>query len=119
MDNNIKSLQTDMQSMKTDHSQQTQSIHSKMDSQFQQIMTAFANNSQVVAPLPECHTDNISTGISTLTPSDSKDKRGKRKLNNLDNPTITPVTPGLSSGPAQDETQMEDFDDDDPHLLML
>ena len=63
--------------------------------------------------------NNISTGISTLTPSDSKDKRGKRKLSNLDSQNIAPVTPGLSPRPPQDDAQMEDYYDDDPNLLML
>ena len=73
----------------------------------------------MAAPIPECHTDNISTGISTLTPTDSKDKRGKRKLHNLEPQNSVPVTPGLSSQATQEETQMETFDDDNPDLQEL
>ena len=89
-----------------------------MSLQFKQMMSVLVQNSQVAAPLPECHTDNISTGISTLTPIDSKDKRGKRKLHNLDPQNLVSVTPGLSRA-TQEETHMETFDDDNPDLQEL
>ena len=75
------------------------------------------NNPEAV-PFPECHTDNNSTGISTLTPLESKDKRGKRKLNPIDHHPLITSSPDQSRE-TQEETQMETYDDDDPDLQEL
>ena len=69
-------------------------------------------------PFPECHTDNNSTGISTLTPLDSKDKRGKRKLNPIDQHPMITSSPDQSRE-TQEETEMETYDDDDPEIQEL
>ena len=61
-------------SMSTQSVQLETKLLSQISSQFQHMMSVQVQNNQVAAPIPECHTDNISTGISTLTPTDSKDK---------------------------------------------
>ena len=49
---------------------------------------------------------------------DSKDKRGKRKLNTIDHqPQVTGSPDQFRE--TQEETQMETFDDDDPDLQEL
>ena len=73
---------------------------------------------QEAVPFPECHTNNNSTGISTLTPLDSKEKRGKRKLTPIDPQPLITGSPDQSRE-TQEGTQMETFDDDDPDLQEL
>ena len=75
-------------------------------------------NKHEAIPLPECHTDSNSTGISTLTPLESKDKRGKRKLNPIEQQPMITHSPDQSSA-TQEESQMETFDDDDPYIQEL
>ena len=93
-------------------------ISSEISSQFKQFTSLFMQHNQEAAPFPECHTDNISTGISTLTPMDSKDKCGKRKLHNIDHQPLITGSPDQSRE-TQEETQMETYDDDDPDLQEL
>ena len=99
-------------------SSQLSQISSEISSQFKQFASLFMQNNQEVAPFPECHTDNISTGISDLTPMDSKDKRDKRKLHNIDHQPLVTGSPDLSRE-TQEETQMETYDDDNPDLQEL
>ena len=93
-------------------------MSSEMTSQFQQFKSFLIQNNQEAAPFPECHTDNNSTGISTLTPLESKDKRGKRKLNPIEQQLMITNSPDQSSD-TQEGTQMETFDDDDPYIQEL
>ena len=121
LQSSIQSIQADMEIM-SNHSTQVTSqlsqISSEMTSQFQQFKSFLIQHNQEAAPFPECHTDNISTGISTLTPMDSKDKRGKRKLNTIDQQLLVSGSPDQSRE-TQEETQMETYDDDDPDLQEL
>ena len=73
-----------MSNHSTQVTSQMSQMSSEMTSQFQQFKSLLIQHNQEAAPFPECHTDNNSTGISTLTPLKSKDKRGKRKLNTID-----------------------------------
>ena len=99
-------------------SQITSQISSEISSQFKQFTSMFMQNNQEVAPFSECHTDNISTGISTLTPLESKDKQGKRKLNTIDHQPLITGSPDQSRE-TQEETQMETYDDNDPDIQEL
>ena len=93
-------------------------ISSEISSQFQQFKLLFMQTNQEAVPFPECHTNNNSTGISTLTPLDSKEKQEKRKLTPIDHQPLITGSPDQSRE-TEEETQMETYDDDDPNLQEL
>ena len=121
----VTSIKEDMENMRNQSAQVSSQlsqipsqISSEISSQFQQFRLLFMQTNQEAVPFPECHTDNNSTGISTLTPLESKDKRGKRKLNTIDHQPLITGSPDQSRK-TQEETQMETYDDDDPDLQEL
>ena len=125
MKSSVTSIKTDMENMRSQSDQVSSQvsqipslISSEISSQFQQIKLLFMQNNLEAVPFPECHTDSNSTGISTLTPLESKDKRGKRKLNPIEQQPMITHSPDQSSD-TQEETQMETFDDDDPYIQEL
>ena len=114
----VTSIKTDMENQFEQVSSQLSQILSEILSQFQQFKLLFMQNNQEAVPFPECHTDSNSTGISTLTPLESKDKQGKRKLNPLEQQPMITHSPDQSSA-TQEESQMETCDDDDPDIQEL
>ena len=117
MENQFEQVSSQLSSQSSQLSQLSQ-LPSEITAQFQQFKLLLMQNNQETIPFSECHADSNSTGISTLTPLDSKDKRGKRKLNPLDQQPVITHSPDQSSA-TQEESQMETCDDDDPDIQEL